>query len=227
MDLTLVGHSFVRRLRDNALAAPQQRPRCSTGPQRHGDVLPGQTERAQQLAQALQLDNYFSAVYTVAEGVIFLDDIISFREHILVTQPKVMLVDIGSNDIARYSSFVPRKMLQLAHTLHEYLQSLPVPLTVVNAVLPRTASLAGSPETFRDNSQAYNKYLSEMISLTPAITFSKMRGFQYVHKLGQDLPRPVSEWSEDGIHCSTTSMTAYKQRIRHSILDNCHKIQRL
>jgi hypothetical protein len=177
------------------------------------------------MVQFMQLDRHFRAAHTVADGIIFIEDMIVAGEQILATHPDVLVADIGSNDIARYCNVEPQKMLHLAHVLHETLHSFAVPLIVVNAVLPRTGRLAGTPETFLKNADLFNLYLAEMNSLTPAVVYNKMRGFQYTHTQGQDLPRPVKQWSDDGIHCTSQSMLSYQQRIRHAILDNCFRMR--
>jgi lysophospholipase L1-like esterase len=154
MDVTLLGHSFIRRLRDALLSEPQDTPRGR--PRRHGDVLPDHRQRAEHLVQQMRLSNHFSAAYTVSEGIIFIRDVVAAAEVVLSTNPAVLIIDIGSNDIARLHSVQPRKMLKLAHQLHDHLSSWQIPLIVVNAVLPRTHRINGPPEIFRDNSLQFN-----------------------------------------------------------------------
>jgi lysophospholipase L1-like esterase len=224
MNITLTGHSFTRRLRDHLFSSLHNR---SQGrPRRHGDVLHHHKQRAQLLAKKLRLSNHFKAAHTVSDKITFVTDILAAEQDILASQPDVLVIDIGSNDIAAYATVQPREMLSLAHKLHEFISALHVPLIIVNAVLPRTRRIAGSAQTFLQNSKHFNGILAELITTTPNVAYNKLRGFQFQASTSQDCPRPVHDWSDDGIHANQASMTAYQARIRHAVLDNCHIIAR-
>ena len=221
MEITFVGHSFIRRLKNHALKSVNCTPR-GTPRGRHSDVTPFHPREARAFVRGLQLDNWFSLAYTIAENIVFIRDVISALTD-NDFHSDVVVIDIGSNDIAQVPTQDPRRMLEMAHTLHELLHHQSMPLIVVNAVLPRTHRIASTSQTFSANAAHFNNFLSEMCTLSPHIIFNKLRGFQHLHIQGRDIPRPVCQWSDDGIHCTQESIQRYQQRIRHAVLDNCHR----
>lgn len=222
MQITLAGHSFIRRLRDHVMVSGS--PTSRENNTRPHDITPGHPSHAAAAVRGLRLDHHFEAVHTVSDNIIFIADIITARHIIIHSRPTVLVVDIGSNDIARFDSVKPREMLNLAHTLHLELIRIAAPLTIINAVLPRDAGIVSTPAVFRENAHIFNQIIAELSTLCHNVIFNKLRGFQHHHINGHDVPRPVTEWSSDGIHCSPSALPTYAQRIRHAILDNCHRI---
>ena len=118
-------------------------------------------------------------------------------------------------------------MLTLAGQTLDFADHLPVGMVVINAVLPRTNGLhhGCTPEIFLQNANKYNDVISTVIQNNPSqvtMVYNKQRG---IINNEHEQPRPVSEWSNDGIHLSNTEFKAkYKNRIRHTIMDNLFKI---
>ena len=91
----------------------------------------------------------------------------------------MVVVDIGSNYIARLTAVEHGAMLQLAMDVHKFAMSLDVSMVVLNAVLPRTDRLTCSPDIFFINAKSYNKILCNLAGSegSPCVVFNQMRGF--------------------------------------------------
>ena len=211
MDVILVGHSFVRRYRDAKL--PRRRYHSDR------DITAHQPARAASMAESMRLSRHIHGVYTISQNIIYFHHVFLLREPILSLNPRAVIVDIGSNDLARMSTINPRRILQLASDLHNFLLNLELHLVVVNAILPCTAALSCTPATFAANARYYNTYMSEFCDTSPRLVFNKQRGLQYT---STNQPRPVHTRSHDGIHLSTSgsAFACYESRIRHSLLDH-------
>ena len=229
MDVFFVGHSYVRRLRDHYLPRPD-RHRPYTHVRRHPrpdrrDVRPYQSRRAAALCRNINLDMNFNAAYTVGDDIVFVCDLPRSHREVRSVRPAVVVVDIGSNDIARLTAVDHSAMLRLAMDVHSFALSLDVAMVVLNAVLPRTDRLACSPETFLANAKSYNKILLNLAGSggSPCVVFNQMRGFFGQSSGSGELP--VSSWSSDGIHPNRVdSMRRYRNRIRQCILENLYRI---
>lgn len=207
MDCVLVGHSFVRRLRDHYL------PRGM----RYRDVGPTHVERAAQLAAKLDMNKNFTGVYTESDGMVYIRHLESTRQTIQAVKPAVVVIDIGSNDIAKLTAVNLSRILDMVNEVYEFACSLSVSLVVFNAVLPRTAGLSCSPTVFRTNATRFNKLLRGLAGGrgSPHLAFNEQRGF-----FGEGyamIDRSVSRWSHDGIHASEDSIVRYRNRTRQCI----------
>ena len=68
----------------------------------------------------------------MGDDVVFVGDLPSSRHDVRTVRPAVVVVDIGSNDIAVDHG----TMLRLAMDVHKFALSLNVAMVVLNAVLP-------------------------------------------------------------------------------------------
>ena len=213
MDVLLVGHSFIRRYRDQKL-------RRQRG-ERPTDISPTQIIKAQQMASAMRLSQHVRAVFTLSDNIVLMRHVLQQKRKIRQLQPEVVVFDIGSNDLAHLASVEPRRMLHMANELHSFISQLGLQLIIVNAILPRTAGISCTPETYAANAKLYNQYMSVFCEVNPKIVFNKQRGLQCLADTNN--PRPVHQWSHDGIHLASSAVRTYENRLRHSILDNIYK----
>ena len=116
MDVILVGHSFVRRFRD----AKIRRQRNPTD----RDINVHQKSRAASMAASMRLSRHINGVYTISESIIYFHHVLQLRDVILSVSPRAIVVDIGSNDLARITTVNPRRILQLAAELHTFVLNL-------------------------------------------------------------------------------------------------------
>ena len=214
MECVFVGHSYIRRLRDHYLLRRF----------RYRDVRPHHVERACELARELELDNQFAGVYTAANDIVFIHELEHTRRTIATVKPGVVVIDIGTNDIARLTADDHVAILNLVTRVYEFARSLHVSLVVVNAVIPRCKGLSCSPDVFMTNAKRYNSILKTLVenSDNPAIVVNKMRGF-----FGDGFSKnalPVLRWSSDGIHANNAeSIKHYRNRTRHCVLENLYR----
>ena len=97
--MTIAGHSFVRRARDDL--APLYRDMGRKHINRV-DISISDPIRASKYVREMEIDHNISHVYTVSDRVVTLDDLTQRREEILSTFPRIIDLDITSNDIARF-----------------------------------------------------------------------------------------------------------------------------
>ena len=173
MDVILVGHSFVRRFRD----AKIRRQRNPTD----RDINVHQKSRAASMAASMRLSRHINGVYTISESIIYFHHVLQLRDVILSVSPREIVVDIGSNDLARITTVNPRRILQLAAELHTFVLNLDLHLVVINAILPRTAALSCTPATFAANARYYNTFMSDFCDTSPHLVFNKQRGLLKYH----------------------------------------------
>jgi hypothetical protein len=217
----LVGHSFIRRLRDDILANPHQKRRIR-------DITWTHPYRARVLAEGLNISDFITSVYTESDNLNFIGDLDRSYTSICHVDPMVVVIDIGSNDIAQCFSGDPWAMLALATQVHDFATSIQKgalhPLIIINAVIPRINNMQCDPQTFRINAMQYNKCLGVLCDTKDGIVINKMRGFNFTNTDRQEQPREVISWSNDGIHPDMPgSMERYRNRVRHCILDNLHR----
>ena len=168
-DITLAGHSFVRRAR-NSLVYDHTL----------GDVNASQSERAKTLCEKLCLDQQFDHVYTVSDNIVFLDDLLNAAHFIIDSCPSVLLIDIGSNDVAHLIQRAPAQTLNLACRIMDVVGLVQAKSTIVNAILPRTVNISCSPDVFLENSADYNNYMSNFAAVHDSVHYNKMKGFIFV-----------------------------------------------
>ena len=219
--MVIIGHSFVRRLRDHLFT-----PRSSHGRPRGQDISFCHNTKAQLCAQKLGVSNNIRAVYTSGNDINLIADLHKSESLIHEIQPQIIVIDIGSNDIANIDHENHNIMLEFANRLIDFALALTAPLIIINSVLPRTERISSTPDQFRNNASHFNKFISVYVSDTSNIIYNKMRGFAYYYDANnKESPKPVHMWSQDGIHCDERSIQQYRNRIRHAILDNIHRLK--
>ena len=128
---------------------------------------------------------------------------------------ELLVLDIGSNDIARSKTVNKRAMELLAKFIFVWASLAPARCVISLGVLPRAASLRGSARgsalQFEQNRLYYNAALTSLCKNSNHMTFAKDRGFE-----GRDPIASVSSWSDDGIH--PRSMEKYTRRLRFNVM---------
>ena len=204
----------IRRLRDHYL------PRRF----RYRDGRPHHVERARELAKELGLDKQFAGAYTAADDIVFIRELEHTRRTIATVKPAVVVIDIGTNNIACLTADDHVAILNLVTRVYEFARSLHVSLVVVNVVIPRCKGFFCSPDVFMTNAKRYNSILNTLVENNdnPSIVVNKMRGF-----FGDGFSKnalPVLRWSSDGIHANNAeSIKRYRNRTRHCVLDNLYR----
>ena len=223
MDAVMIGHSFIRRLRDETFPPRVAHRRIPRGQ----DIHHVQQNKARAFASKLRLDDNIRAIYTASNGINLIKDLHKSESLIFQIRPDMILIDIGSNDLANLTDQDHNSALNFAHQVLEFAESLPAHLIIINAILPRSESITCSPETFRYNASHYNRIVSTFCATSPHIKFNKMWGFNFHYDNDTEQTRPVSLWSLDGIHCDTQiGRKQYRSRIRHALLDNMYIVNR-
>ena len=137
--------------------------------------------------------------------------------------PTLLLLNIGSNDLANLCCIDTATCEQLADSAVEFAESIGnTPTVVFYSVIPRSKRISSSPEVFLENMKAFNAKLQDLCAPFTKIHYERMRGF-YSDATNQS--RKVDEWSDDGIHLRThdkngkpASMPTYQKRLKHTIL---------
>ena len=225
----MIGDSFVRRLRDDLTSRCAQ----SQHERKWGfkDVSQTQPARAALLAHQLRLDNEFVGVYTESNHLQRVADLpqASFLLHHV--RPEVVIINVGSNDLAQLEREDRDAVLNLAVGIHAFASGIQhAKLVILSKVLYRTQGMKCSPAVFAKNADMLNTFLRNMCcdAGSPATVFNPLRGFTFVHDDAETpKPRPVVSWSTDGIHCNTLpSMSRYQERQRLFVLDNLHLVKK-
>ena len=168
-NVLLVGHSFVHRLRDA----------YQPGHAQGSDIAPGQTIHAAQLSEALGVHHYISGVYTHA-NIILTQHLDSCKPAVDQIRPAVVVIQVGSNDLAQLSHFDAKAVLQTATQIYQFASSLreefDTPIIIINAILPRTANISSDADTFRQLSTEFNKIIKNFCD-GQSIIYNKLSGF--------------------------------------------------
>jgi len=212
MNVTLVGHSFVRRVQVGLIP----------GSRGHDIETP---ESARHFSTLLQVSDHFKYVYTCAQHLNMVYHLPEYTHTIMKTSPSIVVLDIGSNDLAHITDVQPDISLQLATQIVQFAKSLidyGVKLILINSILPRTGRISCSPEVFTKNAQSTNSYLKQLTDVEQRIKFNKLRGF-FGTDQAYSSPPTVETWSNDGIHCNKNgSEQLYAKRLRHGLLFHKH-----
>jgi hypothetical protein len=210
MDIVVLGHSFVRRLRDGLIPPV---------PYRHShDIHAWNATAAAQLASAWGISDHVRHVYTYSDGIVRIRDVDRAVSTIQRIRPCVVLIDIGSNDLAHVEEVDPPLMLRLATQLTDFAIDLAAHKVILNAILPRTGNITCPPAVFRDNAEHFNNFLYNICDPKSKLVFHKPRGFWKTHVDGKERLCEVAEWSSDGIHCTLESMRRYSTRTKRAII---------
>ena len=212
MTVLLVGHSFIRRFRDTILR---------DSPFVGKDILCKNSQAAAIFADKLRINEHFQQVFTISQRLYFIHQLSRIQKQLLEIRPDIVLVDIGSNDLANLTFANPGRCLALATAIFDFAQTIISSTTVIiNSVLPRVGRLNCSPKTFLENCTYFNNFLKHLCSSTPNIKYQKLRGF-----FGSD-PEHKLSWSLDGIHCNASAgQRMYTTRLRQTLLSSCHNIK--
>ena len=216
--IVIIGHSFVRRMRSDTLGERSSNlSNC--------DILPPhgwQLDRARRLAEAIKVSKHFAHDFTMAEGITFVSHLPHANNYLSSISPRVLIIDIGSNDMARLQTVDRPTAESLAYQTIQFALNSTADRVIINAVIPRTAGLScPDGEVFFQNMTMYNDRVREACdNHVHFLIFNKQQGFTFTNANG-NIPhrRPVSDWSTDGIHCSGQSMATYVSRLHGTVLD--------
>lgn len=210
MNVLLVGHSFIRRLKRNLLPAAGGR-----------DVTAQRAQLAATFASQLEVSQHFESIFTCSENLNLICHLEKCVATVTNTHPQVVMLDIGSNDLAHIKTKKNNICLQLASKITDFaknLLTLGVRLVIINSVLPRTGRIACTPDVFASNCHAFNNYVKHFTQTETNIKYNKLRGFYGTDNPHQN-PPTVNTWSTDGIHCNKgNSAKVYARRVRHGLL---------
>ena len=203
MKLLLLGHSFVRRLKDSVM--PEAR---------HIEV---DRRHAKAFSEKLTLSDHFPETFTICLGVNLIRHLFDKLDDIKVIHPCTVMLEIGSNDLANMSSWDSNHCLYLANMALEFtmkLRAIGAKMVIMNSVIPRYARLCSTPDIFLRNCGTYNHILKNFCDTENGIFFCKLRGFYAPNE-----PSTRPKWTADGIHCdSTHGQAMYRSRIRHNLI---------
>ena len=190
----LVGHSYIRRLR-----------------QQHGPI--GCRDRSTDVTcepDATQFSRNLQMRKVYGHGVKTFTHVNLITDLPVRLRPKcdVMILDIGSNDLAQLKSVRPTAMHLLAEYLFDWAMRSTATHVVFLGVLPREGGLRGSVSNFQANRNLYNCAIKQMCEKSTRASFQKIRGFEGTC----EHPVPVSSWSDDLIH--PRDMKRYVKRLR-------------
>ena len=96
-----VGHSFARRARDELAPAFKDINKKKIN---WVDISISDPIRAATYAKEMEISFNISHVYTVSDGVVTLADLNERRAEILAIFPRIIDIDIMSNDISRFTN---------------------------------------------------------------------------------------------------------------------------
>ena len=224
----VIGHSFVRRLRQDLLKRHHNQPTLTMGT---GMKTPWVSPQVR-LSRALGVAHAFKDIHLESNNIVFIRDLYHAVQSLSDVTLSVVLIDIGSNDLAHVDYFNPVLVLKLATMVIDFAIELNARGVVINAILPRTGRMTSNPDTFRQNADLYNTIINDFCETNPKLTFNKMRGFSQtvLHRSAtkserQQPPRMVASWSNDGIHCDRQdSLKRYQKRTKFALLEAGSKL---
>ena len=184
-NVMLIGHSFIRRYRDH-LITPEN------GRKSGRDISESRSHVATQAARAALLAHRVSAIYTAANNINLVTDLWKAETTFENTRPNIVVMHVGSNDLAAMSifdqnlaEFWAQEVLNFALRLQSVFK---VEGILLLSVLPRTGRLAAQPEIFRQNMNVFNNHLKSLVAPLPGIQFKYVRGFHFKKVDGHDTP---------------------------------------
>ena len=196
----LVGHSFVRRIRNH----------CAV--YRDIDFQRGRNSRdARELASSLGWYNCINYAYTLSDSCNIYQDL----PQNFTTQCDILVLNMGSNDLACLSRIDRNAVHRLVHKYFEWALRTGARSVVIIGVLRRTGRLRCTSDVFNANRQTFNRKMKSLCARVDKTHFQKLRGFESTsgqHSLS------VARWSQDGIHPS--SMTHYIRRLAFAVMDH-------
>ena len=220
----LIGHSFVRRMRQGLLARPT---RVAGKP-----GVKKLCQPPEKIARGLDVFPTYDAIHTDSTDIFWIANLPGSIDFINDLSPSVVMIEIGSNDLAHADFFNPGFMLKLATQVVEFAAGISAQIVIINAILPRTGRITCDHIVFRQNADLYNTIIHNYCDTNPKLLFNRLRGLSQtiVSKRATKLehcqpPRPVSDWSADGIHCDRPhSKRLYQKRVKFALLETAHKL---
>lgn len=225
----LIGHSFIRRFRDTLITVhhPEtatfrgRKPRRKSG----RDISESRIYLARQAVNNVPLAHRLSRLHTASDGINLVEELWKADSTVTNVSPAIVLLDIGSNDIAHVVNKNANNMLQLASNVIDYANTLrskhSVAKVIINSVVPRDSdNMTCTAKIFRDNMQLYNNFVKQWCETSDGLQYNHLRGFYTKYVQGLEVPLPVHEWTiQDHIHCNDMYMQKYKQRVRFAIME--------
>ena len=221
-DVLLLGHSYIRRYRDSLITR-------ENGRNRGRDISQSRPHIAILAASKANLAKDISGLYTASQGINLMDDLWRTESSINAIRPAIVALHIGSNDLSNLTSINGETAKWLARRGLDFANYICTQYGVVKVLmfstLPRTAGLSCTPEEFRENMGTFNKEI-EIHCDNNRLNYVHVRGFYCTKINNLDVPRPVRDWSGDGIHCDMEkSKKKYAQRVRFAIMNASSAIQ--
>ena len=176
-DVVLIGNSFIRRLRDNYVVP-------ENGRKQDRDVSESRPHVAQYAAQAADLGHRVTGLYTAANDINLIEHLNKAETTVRNVMPSIVLLHVGSNDLAHVVTVNPMKTLELATLVvdfAEYLhKQLHVECVIINSVVPRNSNnMSCSAEVFRANMAHFNAVIENycVSSRKQGLIYNHLRGF--------------------------------------------------
>ena len=157
-------HSFIRRMR--AQYAP---PGCR-----------GFSDDVTELAAALELATHLKLSDVFVRGVYTYSSVSKITDIPVSWKPKcdMLIIDLGSNDIAQLKRDNKFTIEQLADFLFDWASRADVKCVLILGVLPRSRGLRGSASHFNFNRNHYHEALEQLCGGSRRMNFGKIRGFE-------------------------------------------------
>lgn len=196
---TIVGHSFVRRMRQELLDYPHNSYDTETD-----------NHISRQLSVKLKINNCFSTVKTNSKFKIILDlpNTGSFICH-----DSLLVINIGSNDLANCEHYSPKFVEKLAEYIHVWGNSTGAKKVLFIGIIPRSKNLNCDQSVFEENRKTYNQTLKSLCRSSDTSDYKTIRGFE---RYSDRSLKSTTSWSCDGIH--PTSMKRYARILGYHMM---------
>ena len=214
-DVLLVGHSFIRRLRDHL------------SPHEHGkrgrDISESRPHLAKAAAHSANIADCVRGVYTSSQRINLISDLWKSESTAISIRPSFVLLHVGSNDLAQMThvnkTSAENSAMLVVDFANSLVNDLGVNRVIFNSVVPRDSSnMRCTADVFSTNMHHFNSVLLKEADKHKHLIYNHLHGFYKVKVDNKDLPLAISTWSHDGIHCNETAMTKYVQRTRFGII---------
>ena len=127
---------FIRCLRDNISS--------SHGQKSFRDISESRPHIAASAAAAANLAHRVQGVYTAAQGINLIQDLWKSVSTIVSVQPSIVLMHVGSNDMAQLAQSDPQRAESLALLVVEFARTLVrdhgVKIVILNSMVPRDST---------------------------------------------------------------------------------------
>ena len=185
-NVAVLGHSFVKR---------------ADGAQKHSPL------------QNLGLPAFSHNVLFNGRGGAHIKDIPGLYQQIQHTQPKLILLDIGTNDLFNQPLVSPAVIAGQLHKVARQLAKQTSALVVLVQALPRTPQgRFGAPQSFNQRVQLFNKTLSYLSHPSQGSSSSVKTWYL------RGIPSKVEEYVQDGCHLNARGMHKYLKSLRRVVI---------